>query len=91
MFLSGGTVGKSHFSDVEEPLQEIVAGNGVLVLSLDNCHGLFFGGLGRIHGFWTWVNAGEIAPLACHFHCVTETHFEDGPVGTVMLKARNVC
>ena len=90
-FLSGGTVGESHFGDVREPLREVVAGNRVLILLLDNCCGLFFGGLGRVRGFRTWVNAGKIAPSTRHFHRITEAHFEDGPVRTVMLKAGNVC
>ena len=45
-FLSGGTASQAHPHGVGKPLRQEVAGDGVLILPLDDCHGLIL--------WWAW-------------------------------------
>ena len=90
MFLSGGTTSQVHLCGVRKPLRQEVAGDGVLILPLDDCHGLILGGLGSVGRVGARVQASEVGPSVCHFHGVAEAHLKDGPVRSVGLKAWDV-
>ena len=47
-FLSGGTTSQVYLCDVEKPLRQEVADDGVLILPLNDCRGLILGGLGSV-------------------------------------------
>ncbi len=90
LFLGGGTVGKTHFRGVREPLRKVVAGNGILIFPLDNSGHFFPGWLGSVGRFRAWTDPCEIGPATHHLHGVAEMHLEDGPVRAVVLEAWDV-
>ena len=87
---SGVIVAESDCSGVREPLQEKVASDSILVFP-------FLLRLLFISGGVVWVGckrarlgAIKMAPSPRSLHCFLKAHLEDGPVGTVGLKTRDV-
>ena len=89
--LGGGTIGEAHFRGVRKPLREEIAGNGVLVLPLDDSFSFILGRFGCIGRLRARVKASEVRPSARHFHRVAEAHLEDGPIGSIVFEAWDVC